>query len=93
MTYEPDTDDAQLFARHKKAQQTIKETRKPVREAAERAIRAGATNQELAALTGLTAETFRTLAEKIGVDNRQKAPTVGAEAAARRQAAEAAAEQ
>jgi hypothetical protein len=79
MTYEPDTDDAQLFARHKRARQTIKETRKPVMEAAERAIRTGATNQELSALTGLTAETFRTLAEKIGVDNRVKPPTVGRE--------------
>lgn len=87
MTYEPDTDETQLFARHKRARQTIKETRKPVMEAAERAIRAGATNQRLAELTGLTAETFRTLAEKIGVDNRAKAPTVGREAQARRASA------
>jgi hypothetical protein len=79
MTYEPDTDDAQLFTRHKRARQTIKETRAPVMAAAERAIRAGASNQELAALTGLTPETFRTLAEKIGVDNRRRAPTVGRE--------------
>jgi hypothetical protein len=83
-SYEPDAKDAQLFARHKAARKVIKDTRKPVAEAAERAIRAGATNQELASLTGLTPETFRVLAEKIGVDNRAKAPTVGAEAEARR---------
>lgn len=77
MTYEPTTEDAQLFARHKRARDTIKATRKPVMEAAERAMRDGASNQQLAEMTGLTAETFRTLADKLGIDNRQRLPTVG----------------
>jgi nucleotide-binding universal stress UspA family protein len=83
MAYEPDPATAKLFARHKQAAQTIKETREPVLEAAEQAIRQGATNPELAKLTGMSGETFRKLAEKLGVDNRVKLPTVGPEAAAR----------
>lgn len=77
MTYEPNTEDAQLFAKHKRARETIKTTRKPVMDAAERAMRDGASNQQLAELTGMSAETFRSLADKLGIDNRQKAPTVG----------------
>lgn len=80
--YEPDPTDTKLFARHKQARDTIRTTRKPLREASIRALRDGATNQELAALTGLTPEHFRKLAEEIGVDNRQKPPTVGREAEA-----------
>lgn len=87
-SYEPDPATAKLFAQHKTAAQTVKRTRKPVMAAAEEAIRAGATNQELAELTGMTDETFRKLAERIGVDNRQKAPTVGREAEQRRAASE-----
>lgn len=87
-TYEPDPQTAKLFAQHKTAAQTVKRTRKPVLTAAEDAIRAGATNQQLAELTGMSDETFRKLAEKIGVDNRQKAPTVGREVEARRAAPE-----
>lgn len=87
-SYEPDPKDAQLFARSRSARKTIKDIRNPLREASIRALKSGATNQELAEMTGLTAESFRVLAAKIGVDNRQKAPTVGREAEARRAAAE-----
>lgn len=86
-SYEPDTKDAALFAKHKAARKVIKDTRAPVMSAAERAIRGGATNQELAEWTGLTAENFRKLAETLGIDNRVKAPTVGREAEARRASA------
>lgn len=78
-TYEPDPETAALFARHKTARKAVADTRKPVMAAAEQAMRAGASNQQLAHLTGLTAETFRSLADKLGIDNRQKAPTVGRE--------------
>lgn len=81
-SYEPNAKDAALFAKHKQARKVIKDTRASVAEAAERAIRAGATNQQLAELTGMTDETFRKLAEKIGVDNRVKPPTVGKEVTA-----------
>jgi hypothetical protein len=92
-SYEPDTKASQLFASYKRAYETERKLKPQVREAAEEAIRAGASNQELAALTGLTAEYFRKIATEIGVDNRRKAPTVGAEAAARKRATEAAADQ
>ena len=83
-SYEPDPKDAALFAKHRAARKVIKDTRKPVMEAAERAVRGGATNQELAEWTGLTAENFRKLAESLGVNNRVKAPTVGREVEAKR---------
>jgi hypothetical protein len=85
-SYEPDAKTAQLFARYKRAVETERDLKPDMRAAAEEAVRAGASNQELAALTGLTSEYFRKLAEKIGVDNRRRAPTVGAEAAARKAA-------
>ncbi|MFE2407033.1 hypothetical protein ACFXDE_01680 [Kitasatospora sp. NPDC059408] len=86
--YEPDPQTAKLFAQHKTAAQIVKRTRKPVLAAAEAAVRAGATNQQLAELTGMSDETFRKLAERIGVDNRQKAPTVGREVEAKKRAIE-----
>lgn len=81
--YEPDTKTTQLFSRYKKAYETERDLKPQIREAAETAIRAGASNQELAALTGLTPEFFRKIATAIGADNRRRAPTVGAEAQAR----------
>ncbi|MDH6141126.1 hypothetical protein P3T35_003139 [Kitasatospora sp. GP30] len=82
-SYDPDTKTAQLFTRYKRAVETERELKPQVRDAAEEAIRAGASNQELAALTGLTAEFFRKIATAIGADNRRRVPTVGAEAEAR----------
>jgi hypothetical protein len=87
-SYEPDPKTAQLFTRYKRAVETERDLKPQVREASEEAIRAGASNQELAALTGLTAEYFRKIATAIGVDNRRRAPTVGREVEARRAAAE-----
>ena len=83
-TYEADPKTTQLFTSYKRAYETERKLKPQVREAAEVAIRAGASNQELAALTGLTPEYFRKIATEIGVDNRRKAPTVGREAEARR---------
>jgi hypothetical protein len=88
-SYEPDAQDAALFAKNKRAQEIIKKGRPDVLAAAERAIRQGATNQELATLTGMSDETFRKLAAKLGVDNRVKAPTVGREVEAKRAAVDA----
>ena len=85
-SYEPDPKTAKLFARHKQATETLKETKKPVAAAVEEAIRRGATSPQLAALTGLSTQAIRNAAERIGVDIRVKAPTVGPEAEARKQA-------
>jgi hypothetical protein len=84
--YEPDPKTGQLFANYKRAYEAERKLKPQVREAAEAAIRAGASNQELAALTGLTSEFFRKIATDIGVDNRRKAPTVGREVEAKRAA-------
>ena len=83
-SYEPDPETAKIFARYKQAAEVIKRDRPRVLAAAEEAIRDGATNPQLAALTGMTDQTFRNIATRIGVDNRVKPPTVGAEAEARR---------
>lgn len=83
-SYEPDPDTARLFTRHKQAAKTLKDTKKPVTEAVERAIRQGATSPELAEMTGLSGQTIRNIAEKIGVDIRLKPPTVGREVEAKR---------
>jgi hypothetical protein len=88
MSYEPDPATAKLFARYKQAAEIIRNDKKRVLAAAEEAIRnQAATSPELAALTGMSGQTFRTLAEKIGVDIRVKPPTTGPEAEARRNAA------
>lgn len=83
-SYEPDPKTAQIFARYKRAHEAERELKPGMRTAAATAIRDGASNQELAALTDLTPEFFRKLAIEIGVDNRRKAPTVGREADAKR---------
>lgn len=82
--YEPDPQTAKLFARYKQAAKVIKDERRDVLKAAEEAIRQGAKSPELAALTGMSGQTFRTLAEKIGADARSKPPTTGPEAEARK---------
>jgi hypothetical protein len=83
-SYEPDPKTAKLFARHKQATETLRDTKKPVAEAVEDAIRQGATSPQLAALTGMTTQTIRNIAERLGIDIRVKAPTVGREAEALR---------
>lgn len=83
-SYEPDPKTARLFARHKQATETLRETKKPVATALEDAIRQGATSPQLAALTGMSTQAIRNLAERLGVDIRVKAPTVGREAEAAR---------
>ncbi|MEV7770479.1 hypothetical protein [Kitasatospora sp. NPDC086791] len=88
-SYEPDPTAAKTFASYKRAYEAEQDLKPKMREAAETAIRAGASNQELAKLTGLTSEYFRKLAASIGVDNRRRAPTVGREVEAARKAAEA----
>lgn len=82
--YEPDPQTAKLFARYKQAAEIIRNDKKPVLKAAEEALRQGAKSPELAAMTGMSGQTFRTLAEKIGVDARSKPPTTGPEAEARK---------
>ena len=83
--YEPDPATAKLFARYKQAAEIIKNDKKRVLEAAEAAIRDHrATSPELAKLTGMSGQTFRTMAEKLGVDIRVKPPTTGPKAEARR---------
>jgi nucleotide-binding universal stress UspA family protein len=87
-SYEPDPKTAKLFARYKQATETIKDTKKPVAEAVEHAIRNGATSPQLAALTGMSTQAIRNVAERLGIDIRVKLPTVGPEAEARRAASE-----
>jgi hypothetical protein len=89
-SYEPDPATAKIFTSYKRAYEAERDLKPKMREMAEVAIRAGASNQELAALTGLTSEYFRKLAASIGVDNRRRAPTVGREVEAARKTAEAA---
>ncbi|MFF0409146.1 hypothetical protein ACFYUY_01755 [Kitasatospora sp. NPDC004745] len=89
-SYEPDPSAAKTFASYKKAYEAERDLKPRMKEVAEGAIRTGASNQELAALTGLTPEYFRKLAAAIGVDNRRRAPTVGREVEAARKAAETA---
>lgn len=85
-SYEPDPKTAKLFARHKQATETIRDTKKDVTSALEDAIRQGATSPQLSALTGMSTQTIRNIAERIGVDIRVKAPTVGREVEAKRAA-------
>ena len=85
MSYEPDPATAKLFARYKQAAEIIKNDKPHVLKAAEAAIRDHhASSPELAKLTGMSGQTFRTMAERLGVDIRTKPPTTGPEAEARR---------
>lgn len=80
-TYEPDDEATRLYARYKRARDTEAELKDPVRQQAEKDLRAGATVGQLAKLTGLTPEYFRRIARTIGVE-RKRPPTVGKLAAA-----------
>jgi hypothetical protein len=87
MSYEPDPETAKLFATYKQAAEIVKRDKKRVLAAAEAAIRDHrATSPELVSLTGMSGQTFRTMAERLGVEIRVKPPTVGAEAEAKRAA-------
>lgn len=83
--YEPDPETAKLFARYKQAAEIIKNDKPDVLKAAEAAIRDHrASSPELAKLTGMSGQTFRTMAERLGVDIRTKPPTTGPKAEAQR---------
>lgn len=79
MTWTPDEETARTYARYKRALETERELRDPVREHAARDLHAGATVTQLAKLTGMTPEVFRRIARAEGVE-RKREPTVGREA-------------
>lgn len=74
--YTPDGDATRLYARYKRARETVAELNDPIRDQAELDLRAGATVGQLAKLSGLTPEYFRRIAREIGVERRRE-PTVG----------------
>lgn len=78
MTWTPDEETARTYARYRKALETERELRDPVREQAARDLHAGATVTQLAKLTGMTPEVFRRIARAQGVE-RKREPTVGRE--------------
>jgi hypothetical protein len=81
------SDDDRTLAQYKRAYQRTDQLKPDMLEIAQRRLREGVGNQELAEATGLTPEFFRKLARKIGADNRKRPATVGKEAEARRAAA------
>jgi hypothetical protein len=78
MTWKPDEETARTYGRYRKALETERELRDPVREQAARDLHAGATVTQLAKLTGMTPEVFRRIARAEGVE-RKREPTVGRE--------------
>ncbi|MBN6054552.1 hypothetical protein JYK22_21600, partial [Nonomuraea sp. RK-328] len=76
--YTPPDDAAHVFARFKRANDTVKALLPEVKEFAARELKAGATVRDLANLTGLTDELFRRIARAEGVE-RLRPPTVGRE--------------
>lgn len=78
-SYERDPDTARLYARHKRAVETQRDTIDLIKDAAAHELLAGATTKELADATGLSIEYFRRLARAVGAE-RQKPPTVGKDA-------------
>lgn len=75
--YEPPADAAALFARVKKAHDTLRELRGPLYEMAVREMRNGdATVGDLASLTGYDPEKFRRMGRAEGIE-RRRPPTVG----------------
>ncbi|PBC80140.1 hypothetical protein BX265_4976 [Streptomyces sp. TLI_235] len=74
--YTPTEDEAQLFARYKRAREAEKRLLAEVKAAAPHSLRAGATVSQLAAMTGLSDEVFRRIARAEGVE-RLREPTVG----------------
>lgn len=77
---------AALFAEYKATVENERALRGPVKEAAAHELKAGRTVGQLARLAGLSDEFFRRLARAIGVE-RKREPTIGREAAAKKQAA------
>lgn len=80
--YTPPDDAAQLFARYKRALETERSLKDPVKEMAARELKAGASVSLLAKLTGMTDEVFRRIARAEGVE-RRRPPTVGKDAPTR----------
>lgn len=76
--YSPPDEQAQLFARYRRARETEKALAPQVREVAAQALKDGATVGQLAKWTGLTDEVFRRIARAEGVE-RLRPPTVGRE--------------
>ncbi|MFI5973561.1 hypothetical protein [Streptomyces sp. NPDC051452] len=75
--YEPPDDAAELFARIKRAHDTLRELRGPLQEMAVREMReGGATVGDLARLTGYDPEKYRLMARAAGVE-RRRPPTRG----------------
>lgn len=74
--YTPPPDDRDLFGRYKTAYETERELKPEVQEAADRALKGGASVGQLARWTGLTAEVFRRRARALGVEHKRP-PTVG----------------
>jgi len=74
-----DPETTRLYARHKRAIETQRDTIDPIKEAASRELLAGVTTKELAEATGLSIEYFRRLARAVGAE-RHKPPTVGKDA-------------
>lgn len=84
----PDEETERLYGRYKRAIETERELKDPVREQAARDLKAGASVTQLAKLTGMTPEVFRRIARAEGVE-RKREPTVGREVEAKKaQAAE-----
>lgn len=80
--YTPPEEDAQLFSRYKRALTTERTLKDPVKEAAARVLKAGASVGQLAEWTGMSDEVFRRIAREEGVA-RKRPPTVGKEVQAR----------
>src|SRR5688572_16999387 len=74
--FTPSDEAAKLYARHKRAYETVAELKEPVRRQAAEDLRAGATVGQLARWTGLTAEVVRRIAREEGIE-RLRPPTVG----------------
>ena len=74
--YTPSEDAAKLFARNKRALDTLAELKEPLREMAIREMRDNqATVGDLARHTGLSDEYFRRIAREAGIE-RRRPPTV-----------------
>lgn len=79
----PDDEAERLYGRYRRALETERELKDPVREQAARDLKAGASVAKLAKLTGMTPEVFRRIARAEGVE-RKRPPTVGREVEAER---------
>lgn len=79
----PNDEANHLYSRYKRALETERELKDPVREQAAQDLKAGASVTQLAKLTGMTPEVFRRIARAAGVE-RKREPTVGREVEAKR---------